>query len=229
VDVQVTFADRTPILTLSGRFDGFGALQFDEAAQGIAGDASFWILDFAGVSFISSIGLRSIVELEKRLRARDGGLILVAIARSIRQLLEISRLDSWLRLVATTDEAMAMARAASSAAVTSHEVSGRAIRLRRVAPTTSTIECGKARRTASSSPPRSPISASHLASAALAKASPTRAQGSGAFVSTPLFAGVLPATAHGVSDFITGGVSATMPVHVHRRWACAARRPWWRR
>ena len=77
MDVQVSFADRVPVLTLSGRFDGFGALQFDEAAHGIAGDAPFWILDFAGVSFMSSVGLRSIVELEKTLRARDGGLILM--------------------------------------------------------------------------------------------------------------------------------------------------------
>ena len=38
--------------------------------------------------------------------------------------------------------------------------------------------------------------------------------GLGAFVSTPTFAGVLPADAHGVSDFMTGGASATLPVHV---------------
>ena len=143
MDVKVSFVDRVPVLTLSGRFDGFGALQFDEAAQGIASDASFWILDFADVSFMSSVGLRSIVELEKTLRARDGGLILVAIARSVRQLLEISRLDNWLRLVSTIDEAVAMARAATSAPVTSYEVSGRAIRVRRVAETTSSLEWWK--------------------------------------------------------------------------------------
>ena len=38
--------------------------------------------------------------------------------------------------------------------------------------------------------------------------------GLGAFVSTPTFAGVLPADAHGVSDFMIGGASATVPVHV---------------
>ena len=214
MDVQVSFADRIPILTLNGRFDGFGALQFDEAAQGIASDAPFWILEFGGVSFMSSVGLRSIVELEKTRRARDGGLILVAIARAVRQLLEISKLDNWLRLVSTRDEAVAMARAATSATVTSHEASGRAIRLRRVAESTSSLEWWKG------------AANGQLVSATLADlgfafglgcfgegVAEARA-GLGVFVSTPLFAGVLPATAHGVSDFITGGVSTTMPVHV---------------
>jgi anti-anti-sigma factor len=214
VDVQVSFADRVPVLTLSGRFDGFGALQFDEAAQGITGEASFWILDFAGVSFMSSVGLRSIVELEKTLRARDGGLILMAIARSVRQLLEISRLDNWLRLVTTIDEAVAMVRASTSAPATSYEVSGRAIRVRRVAETTSSLEWWKAAANGQLVTATLPDLGFAFGLGCVGDGVAEARAGLGAFVSTPLFAGVLPTTAHGVSDFITGGVSATLPVHV---------------
>src|SRR5262245_53789916 len=39
MDIQVSLIDRIPVLALSGRFDGFGALQFDEAAQGVSSEA----------------------------------------------------------------------------------------------------------------------------------------------------------------------------------------------
>jgi hypothetical protein len=36
MDVQISAFDRVPVLTLTGRFDGFGALQFNETTQRIA-------------------------------------------------------------------------------------------------------------------------------------------------------------------------------------------------
>ena len=41
------------------RFDASGAPQFDEAIWALDNDAPFWVLDFAGVGYLSSIGLRS--------------------------------------------------------------------------------------------------------------------------------------------------------------------------
>jgi hypothetical protein len=122
-----------------------------------------------------------------------------------------------------------MARAATSATVTSHEASGRAIRLRRVAESTSSLEWWKG------------AANGQLVSATLADlgfafglgcfgegVAEARA-GLGAFVSTPLFAGVLPAAAHGVSDFITAGCRRRCRCMCSRRSGCAARRRWWRR
>src|SRR6266699_1943191 len=113
MDVQISAIDRVPVLTLTGRFDGFGAQQFDEATQRMESDAPFWVLDFTGVAYMSSMGLRSIVALEQTLRARDGGLILAGIARSVRQVLEVTRLDGLLRAVPTVSDALEMARAAA--------------------------------------------------------------------------------------------------------------------
>ena len=140
MDVQVLLADRVPVLTPSGRFDASGAAQFDEAVCALDNDAPFWVLDFSGVTYLSSIGLRSLVALEKTLRARDGGLILAGLTRSVRQVLELTRLDGWLRSMPTASDALDAARAAALGPVAEHLVSERTIRVRRLAGGSSTLE-----------------------------------------------------------------------------------------
>ena len=214
MDVQISYADRVPILTLSGRFDGFGALQFDETTQGVDSDVPYWVLDMAGVGYISSIGLRSLVTLEKTLRARDGGVILVAVTRVVRQLLEISALESWLRSQPTVADALAVARAAAVGPVVEHLASGRVVRVRRAAGGACSLEWWNGVRDG----PLVSVSLEHLGFAfgtgGFGESVADARAGLGAFVSTPTFAGVLPVDAHGVSDFMTGGASASVPVHV---------------
>src|SRR5262245_36565638 len=214
MDVQVTYDDRVPVLALSGRFDGFGALQFDETTQGIESDAPYWVLDLSGVSYMSSIGLRSLVTLEKTLRARDGGVVLVGVTRIVRQLLEISALDNWLRSQPTLADALAFVRAAAVGPVAEHAASGRLVRMRRMAGSSSCLEWWNAVREA-------PLLNVGLADLGFAfgtggfgeNAADARAA-LGAFVSTPAFAGVLPDDAHGVADFMAGGASSAVGVHV---------------
>ena len=105
MDVRVTFDDRIPVLVLSGRFDGFGAECFDQAAQGIASDAPFWVLDVSEVRYLSSIGLRSLVTMEKTLRTRDGGLLLAGVTPFVRRVFEVTRLDGWFRSVPAVSDA----------------------------------------------------------------------------------------------------------------------------
>jgi anti-anti-sigma factor len=206
MDVQISASGRVPVLTLQGRFDASGALQFDETTQRIESDAPFWVLDFTGVAYISSIGLRSLVALEKILRGRDGGLILAAIPRSVRQVLEVTRLDSWLRTVPSVSEALETVRAAAVGPVSEHHMSGRVIRVRRVGESASTLE------TWTGTADGRFVSASlgdlgfAFGTAGFGESVPDVRTGLGAFLSTPMFAGVLPVDAHGVSDFITGGV-----------------------
>ena len=158
---------------------------------------------------MSSIGLRSLVTLEKALRARDGGIILVAITRIVRQLLEISALDGWLRSQPTVDDALAIARAAAVGPVVERMASGRVVRARRMAGGTCSLEWWNGERDR----PLVSVSLEHLGFAfgtgGFGESVADARAGLGAFVSTPTFAGVLPADAHGVSDFMTGGASAT--------------------
>jgi anti-anti-sigma factor len=104
-----------PVLKLAGRFDGDGASVFDAFVEGLDPKSRSWILDFSEVRYISSMGLRSLVKAEKHLRGRHGMLVLAGLSRPVRQVLEMARLHTVLRLVGTVDDALVMVRCASVA------------------------------------------------------------------------------------------------------------------
>jgi len=95
-----------PILRLAGRFDGDGATAFDVFVERLDPAAEHWVLDFTCVQYLSSMGLRSLVKAEKRLRARHGALVLANVSRPVRQVLEMARLHTVLRLAASVDAAV---------------------------------------------------------------------------------------------------------------------------
>jgi anti-anti-sigma factor len=100
-------ADRpVPTLRLTGRFDGDGATAFDTFVERLDPAAEHWILDFTGVSYLSSMGLRALVKAEKRLRARHGALVLASVSRHVRHVLEMARLDTILRIATSVDAAV---------------------------------------------------------------------------------------------------------------------------
>jgi anti-anti-sigma factor len=104
-----------PTLRLSGRFDGDGATTFDEFVDRLDPAPESWILDFGGVTYLSSMGLRALMTAEKRLRGRSGGLVLASVSRPVRQVLEMARLHNVLRIAASVDDAVRTVRAGSVA------------------------------------------------------------------------------------------------------------------
>jgi anti-anti-sigma factor len=104
-----------PVLRLAGRFDGDGAPAFDAFAEGLDASGAIWILDFSDVRYISSMGLRSLMKAERRLRERQGMLVLAGLSRSVRQVIEMARLHTVLRLAGSVEEALLLARSGSVA------------------------------------------------------------------------------------------------------------------
>jgi anti-anti-sigma factor len=94
-----------PTLRLAGRFDGDGATAFDAFVEQLDPAAEHWILDFAGVRYLSSMGLRALVKAEKRLRARHGALVLANVSTPVRHVLEMARLDTVIRIAPSVDAA----------------------------------------------------------------------------------------------------------------------------
>ncbi len=96
LDIRVT---REPelsgaVVCAAGRFDGQGAAVFERETAPLFADASTprWIVDMAGVEYLSSAGVRALVAAEKALRARKGCLILAALAPAVEFVLEATGL-----------------------------------------------------------------------------------------------------------------------------------------
>lgn len=78
------------VFKLEGRFDASGAMAFEEKAKTI--NCLYPVLDFTNVSYLSSAGIRVLLQTEKLLRAQNGRLIFTGISLTIRQVLSITGL-----------------------------------------------------------------------------------------------------------------------------------------
>jgi anti-anti-sigma factor len=217
MDIAVSFGAGVPLLTLSGRFDGTAAAIFDEQTAALGTDGAHWVIDCSGVSYLSSLGIRSLVFLEKRLKARDGGLVLAGMVPLVRKVIQVSRLEGFWTFVPTVTEAIEKARsAASTSPVVEIGLNGCRAKIRRLLNTQSTLEWW-APGASGAQEDLAGLSAGDLGVAfgiGTLGGTPGAAGGPGQIVSTPQFTALLGAEAGGITDLIVGDASQVVPISV---------------
>ena len=95
------------IVKAVGRVDGANARDFHEgleASIGAAGESM--VLDFEGLSYISSAGLRVVLLVAKTLQQQKAKLAVCSLSDSIREVFEISGFNKIVPVYAGTDEAL---------------------------------------------------------------------------------------------------------------------------
>lgn len=65
-----------------------------------------WVLDFAGVTFVVTQAISALMVTHKRLRSKQGELIIVGLSDPIRRVFRIMKLDQVFRLAGSRDEAL---------------------------------------------------------------------------------------------------------------------------
>jgi anti-anti-sigma factor len=92
-----------------GRIDHVAAPALERALAPMLGDAHVagLILDFAGVGYISSIGLRVLMVAAKQMRARRARIAVVALQPIVAEIFAISRFDAVLEVFPTLRDALA--------------------------------------------------------------------------------------------------------------------------
>ncbi|MDE2926783.1 MAG: STAS domain-containing protein [Acidobacteriota bacterium] len=81
------------IATAVGRVDGANALEFQNALQAAIGDEDDVILDLAGLSYISSAGLRVFLLIAQQVKRRSGRFSVCSLSDSIEKVFTISGFD----------------------------------------------------------------------------------------------------------------------------------------
>lgn len=220
--VEVSFPKGVPLLVLRGRFDGPGAAVVDREVLGLRSGAAHWVIDLSGVDYLSSVGVRSLVTLEKRLKLLEGGVILVGMSTFVGQVLRLSGLDGLLRTAATASDGVTMAHASAAVGpVEEHALAACRAQVRLLPEGCSAIEWWSPEAEADADSSAARLLGANLGDLGFAFGTglfgetPADAGAAlGAFVSSPHLAGAVAAEAHGVSDFVVGDASARMPVHV---------------
>ena len=140
--LDIKLAGSSDVVTLAGRFDGAGAVAFDQQLRPMENRPTPLVLDFSGVSYLSSAGIRSLVQLEKKLRTRGARLILVALQSPVMQTLEMSGLLTQFATAPSIERAreiMSDAASGLSSAMTL-SVNGRSVTASRLPATSSQLE-----------------------------------------------------------------------------------------
>jgi anti-sigma B factor antagonist len=120
--VQLTtqqFAD-TIVVAPTGRIDHSSAADLETALTPLLADASARrgpvVLDFSGVDYISSVGLRVLMIAARQMRAAQARLSVAALQSVVAEIFTISRFDKVLTVNVTLEDALAQASGEALAA-----------------------------------------------------------------------------------------------------------------
>lgn len=92
----------------AGRIDTHTALEFkDRIGETIDAGYPWLVIDFGAVTFLDSTGLGALVTSLKRVQALGGDLRLAQVPQSVRMMIELTSLQSYLPRYASVADALA--------------------------------------------------------------------------------------------------------------------------
>jgi stage II sporulation protein AA (anti-sigma F factor antagonist) len=116
MDTTVDRAGEVAIVRPASTIDGRAAIDFERAVTGqFDAGVRLFVIDFSGVTLITSAGIRVLLMLRKRTVA-GGGLALCALSDRVKTLLDISGLTQHFHIADTRDAAVAYVWALQQAA-----------------------------------------------------------------------------------------------------------------
>lgn len=92
MEITETLVNQSVIVAVKGRIDSYTAPQFSDTLKSITARGIYTIiLDLHDVMYISSAGLRVLIDILKTCKKSDNGeLILVSVPQRIRETLELA-------------------------------------------------------------------------------------------------------------------------------------------
>ncbi len=107
IEIATTGHGNVAIIQVKGRVDSVSATQFGEVLSTSINDGyRFLVLDLAYVDYMSSAGLRELVNAYKKANRIAGDLRLVQPSERVQEILEIAGLDTVFRIFPSQTDAI---------------------------------------------------------------------------------------------------------------------------
>jgi anti-anti-sigma factor len=107
LSIETTQVSDYVVLTVSGRMDAENASEFEEKCKdSIAKGHTSLVADLSGLTYISSIGLRSFLSVAKTLQSKGGTLRLCCLKGLVKQVFEITGLLQIFSVYESVDSAV---------------------------------------------------------------------------------------------------------------------------
>ncbi len=95
------------VISLQGKLDSITSPVLEkDLMELMAGGERFLVLDLGDLDYISSAGLRTILAVTKRLKEKQGRLILASLKSMVREVFEISGFSSIIPIFKSVDAAI---------------------------------------------------------------------------------------------------------------------------
>jgi anti-sigma B factor antagonist len=107
MEIREARQDGVLVLGLSGRLDGESARPLHTRLQALLdeGERRF-VVDAAGLTYVSSSGMKLLLAAVRRLEPAGGRIVLCALQAPVRRVLEIAGLTSLFAICASAEEAV---------------------------------------------------------------------------------------------------------------------------
>lgn len=100
--------DTGTLLLVSGRMDAVTAPEFERGCLEITdGGEKLLVVDLAGLEYISSAGLRSIIASAKKMKPAGASMVFCGLSGMVEEVFQVSGLQAMFTIAATADEAFA--------------------------------------------------------------------------------------------------------------------------
>lgn len=115
LNISHKFAGEVSVGLIAGRLDLQGANKLEAYAQEhLSAGESRLVLNLAGVDYISSAGLRSLLVVAKKVQAVNGCLVLCSLPVIVLNIMNISGFQQLLKICASEEEGIATAAGAGN-------------------------------------------------------------------------------------------------------------------
>ncbi len=99
---------RVVVLSIEGRLDHAGAEVFDDhVSRLVAAGGQALVIDFHGVEFVASMGLRALIKPYQALAPAGGQVAVARLHDTIREVFHIAGIDQAIPIYDSVDEAVA--------------------------------------------------------------------------------------------------------------------------
>lgn len=107
MEIQTIGHGGATVISARGRIDSMTASRLGDALNTeIAAGRTLLVLDLAGVDYMSSAGLRELVNALKKVKRASGDLRLAQPSRRVREVMEMAGLDTIFLIFETSAEAV---------------------------------------------------------------------------------------------------------------------------
>jgi anti-anti-sigma factor len=95
------------LITVEGRMDAVSTPEFEQSMKSwIDEGETMFIIDLAGLEYISSAGLRGILTSVKRLKAEGGQIFLTSLRGTVKEVFEISGFSTIIPIFESVEDAL---------------------------------------------------------------------------------------------------------------------------